>query len=674
MAGYRISWYIRSKIYVVAVIWSSAALKKNFLNEGHYADLVLFLLPLLLYGYSITFDYVLDDKLVVSENAFVKKGLAGIRDIVTRDSFAGLLGERTDLVAGGRYRPLSIITLAIEYQLFGLCPALSHFINVLLYAVTGLLLFRVLSFCGNEKQDRPFDSAQGGQWFLRLPFVASLLFVLHPIHSEVVANIKGRDEILALLFSLMALYFSIKAITSVKYRYWLISGLAFLLALLAKENAVTFLAVVPLYLYFFSKSSLRQTSVATLTLFAAVLVYTAIRYKALGYLFDGAKQITDLMNNPFAEATISQKYATILYTLGLYVKLLFFPHPLTHDYYPYHIPLIGWGDVRTWAPLLLYVAMLGYAVITFKKRNVTAFCIFYFLITLSVVSNLIFPVGTFMSERFMFMPSVGFCLIVAFWLTNKVPQSFKQNPKLSRWFSIFLLIFVCTGYSIKTVTRIPAWKDTMSLNRAGVKVSPDSARANCFMGYALYREARAGSTSSPQEGKVDSAMQLELYREAEFYIDRALSIYPDYATALNIKAGLLGGYFEHDGDLDKLLDGFYEIMKVRHVPYAIQYLGHLNKRQEYSSKLADFYHRVGFVLVAEQQKDYPLAEQYLKYGLAVAPNDIQIILDLTKVYYMWGDFRKALEMAQRGLALNGSHPELRRYAELANKGLSEQER
>jgi tetratricopeptide (TPR) repeat protein len=586
------------------------------------------------------------------------KALAGIRDIVTKDSFAGLLGERTDLVAGGRYRPLSIVTFAIEYQLLGLCPALSHFINVLLYALTGLLLFRVLSFCSNEKQNR--------QWFLRLPFAASLLFVLHPIHSEVVANIKGRDEILALMFSFMALYFSIKAINSAKHHYLVISSAAFLLALLAKENAITFLAMVPLYLYFFSKTTFRQISVTALTLFAAVLAYAAIRYKALGYLFDGAKQITDLMNNPFAEATISQKYATIFYTLGLYVKLLFFPHPLTHDYYPYHIPLIGWGDVRAWSSLLLYIAMLAYAVLNFKKKNVTTFCVLYFLLTLSVVSNLIFPVGTFMSERFVFMPSVGFCLILAFWLTNKAPMLFIQNKKLSRWFSIFLLILVCTGYSIKTVTRVPAWKNTMSLNRAGVKVSPDSARANCFMGYALYREVR--------DNKVDTVRQMEMYKQAEFYIDKALAIYPAYATALNIKAGLLGGYFEHNGDLNKLLDGFYEIMKVRHVPYVIQYLGHLNRREEYSGKLADFYHRAGFVLAAEQQKDYPLAEKYLKYGLTVAPNDVQLILDLTKVYYMWGDYRKALEMAQRGLAIDGNNSELKRYDELASKELSEKER
>jgi hypothetical protein len=67
-------------IYVVAVIWSSAILKKNFLDQRHYAGLVLFLLPFVLYGYSATFDYVLDDKLVVSENAFVKKGLVFCKD------------------------------------------------------------------------------------------------------------------------------------------------------------------------------------------------------------------------------------------------------------------------------------------------------------------------------------------------------------------------------------------------------------------------------------------------------------------------------------------------------------------------------------------------------------------------------------------------------------------
>jgi hypothetical protein len=137
---------------------------EGFWRKNSCPALVLFLLGLLLYGYTVTFDYVLDDKIVLSENSFVKKGVVGVWDILTTDSFEGYFGRQQDLVAGGRYRPLSLVTFAIEYQFFGLRPSVSHFFNVLLYALTGLLLFRVLCLLFSEREDSP--------WFLRLPFVA----------------------------------------------------------------------------------------------------------------------------------------------------------------------------------------------------------------------------------------------------------------------------------------------------------------------------------------------------------------------------------------------------------------------------------------------------------------------------------------------------------------------
>jgi hypothetical protein len=599
----------------------------------------------------VTFDYVLDDKLVLSENSFVKKGTAGIWDILTTDCFEGYFGKHKPLLAGGRYRPLSIVTFAIEYHFYGLKPGVSHFFNILLYAFTGLLLFKVLRLLIPKDSNKP--------WFLQLPFIASLLFMLHPIHSEAVANIKGRDEILALMLSLAVLYSSMKATISEKKRWLMISGGVFLLALLAKENAITFLAVIPLCLYFFSKISFREIVTVLLPLLVAVLVYIGIRHSIVGPVLKRGEEITGLMNNPFIEATVWEKYATILYTLALYVKLLFFPHPLTHDYYPYHIPVITWTDSRAWGSLLLYILLVGYALLNCRKRNIVAFGILYFLSTLSVVSNLVIPIGTFMNERFLFMPSVSFCIILGVWISCKLPYLLKTNLRLIRGASLILLAIVCVGFGVKTITRVPAWKNTMSLNRAGAKVSTGSARANCFMGYALYDMACAI--------REDRTKQLQLYGEAECYIDEALTIYPVYLTALNIKAGILGGYHEHDGNLNKLLSGFYEIIKVQHVPYVSSYLRHLNQQKQDIEKLLDFYHEVGFLLVAEEQKDYPLALEYLSYGFELDPNNVQILVDFSKVYNTQKDHRKALEMAQRGLAISPNHTELIRQVRLASK-------
>jgi hypothetical protein len=485
-----------------------------------------------------------------------------------------------------------------------------------------------------------------------------LIFIFHPIHSEAVANIKGRDEILALILCLGVLYFSLRAASS-KKNYWLImSAGVFLLALLAKENAVTYLVVVGLCLWFFTESSLKRILVILIPLVSAVVVYIGIRYSVLGYFLYSGKEVTGLMNNPFLEAAVSEKYATIFYTLGLYVKLLFFPYRLTHDYYPYHIALVGWSDPRAWGSLLLCVLLAGYALLNFKKKSTIAFGILYFVITLSVVSNLAVPIGTFMNERFMFMPSVGFCIVLGFWLSRKVPALLKKDIRLGRSLVIFLLLVIIIGYGVRTVTRVPAWKDTMSLNRAGVKVSAGSGRANCFMGYALYDKAFTSKESHDR--------QVELFKEAEYYIDRALSIYPAYINALNIKAGILGGYFQYDGEMDKLLGGFYEIIRAGHVPFVFECLEYLNRRGQDVDKLMDFYHRAGFELVASGQKNYPLALRYLDYGYRLDPNNVQILLDFTKVYYIQKDYRKALEVARLGLSIEPGHVELGRYFKLAS--------
>src|ERR1043166_116053 len=100
--------------------------------------LLLFLFGFLLYVNTISFQYVLDDKLAITENQFTKKGFAGIKDHLTHEMFTGFFGKQKNLVEGGRYRPLAMITFAIEWQLFGDNPYISHFINAVLYGLTAV--------------------------------------------------------------------------------------------------------------------------------------------------------------------------------------------------------------------------------------------------------------------------------------------------------------------------------------------------------------------------------------------------------------------------------------------------------------------------------------------------------------------------------------------------------
>ena len=197
------------------------------------------------------------------------------------------------------------------------------------------------------------------------------------------------------------------------------SGLSFFLALLSKENSLTFLAVLPLTLFFFTKYKAKDYLLAIIPLVLSAAVFLFLRRIVTGH--SGTSLENDLMNNPFVEMTIPQKYATILYTLGLYIKLLIFPYPLTSDYYPYHIPIINPGSWRAIIPLAIYVLMIAWMIFRIPRKNLASFCFLYFLITLSIVSNILFPVGAFMSERFLYMPSLAFCILLGAgfsWLLN----------------------------------------------------------------------------------------------------------------------------------------------------------------------------------------------------------------------------------------------------------------
>jgi protein O-mannosyl-transferase len=540
---------------------------------------LLFAIPFLLYGYSITFtEYVLDDKIVLSENKFVKVGLSGIIDILSNETFTGYFGEQKILVEGARYRPLSLVTFAIEYEFLGLNPQVSHLINVLLYALTGIILFRIFLLFFPAENNSPLVRS--------IPFIMSLLFLLHPIHTEVVANIKSRDEILCLLFSVCSLYFSYRLIISGKKYFAFLSTIVFLFALMAKENAITFITVIPMTFYFFSNLPKNKIVWSTAPLLISVVFYFILRNNALGFLFDSGKEANLLMNNPFLGTSTDEKFATIFYTLFLYLKLLFVPYPLTHDYYPYQIPILQWSNPKAFFSLFLFIGLLIFAIKNFSKKTVYSFCILFFIATISIVSNTVFPVGVFMAERFLYMPSVAFCLFIAFFISKQLP-TYLKNIQLLQKIQIAMLLILTTGYSLITIARVPDWKNTMTLNKSGAAVSKNSARAQQFYGYALYTEATK---------ETDRKKKLQLYNEANPYIDRALLIYPSYSDALTTKAGLLAGYYQLDNDLDKLLNGFYKIQLIKPIPFVDQYLSYIDNRAD-RSKLNNFYTRLGKSLI-----------------------------------------------------------------------------
>lgn len=596
---------------------NSGPFQAGFWKKNWRPAALIGLLPIILYLTTLSFGYVLDDKIVLTENQFVLKGTEGVSEIMSTESFTGFLGEQQNLVVGARYRPLSIATFAIEFELWGLSPGASHFINVLLYALVGLILYRVLFLLVPPGKNTP--------WYLNLPFVATLLFVLHPVHTEVVANIKGRDEILALLFSLATLYFSFRYLIRKTTAALLLSGACFFLGILAKENTLTFLGVVPLAILLFTKVPRKRLLQVVAPLGVVTVIYLFIRVGVIGYLLDSGNEVTALMNNPFAEASGGEKFATIGYTLLRYLGLSFFPHPLTHDYYPYHIPLMSWGDWQVWLAVVLHIGLLGLAFWQWTRMRVLSFGILFYLGTLFITSNIPFTVGTFMNERFLFMPSVAICIVLAWLLLRKLPQSW-SNPS-AKWVGVGLLAIFGLGFGVKTVTRLPAWENNTTLNAAAIKVSVNSARANQYYAYSLYEQYIA---DRGQEGE-DKELQRKRLDEAYPYVTKALEIYPGYTDALTCKGGILGGFYALDGKIEPVLDGFYQIATSRQVPFTDTYLNYLNRRGRHQTELVDFYHKVGFEHWWQKQNNAALARKYINMGLQVLPADPRLTADLAQV-------------------------------------------
>ena len=564
-----------------------------------------------LYIQTLRFDYALDDTMVIVKNEFTKKGISGIPDIFKYESFRGYFGEQKKRLEGDRYRPLSIATFAVEQSLFNSNKAVSHLFNILLYACTGILLFRVLLFMFYFKKEQQLTAhlAVSEKWYFSIPFIATLLFIVHPLHTEVVANIKGRDDILALLGELGALYFTFKYLRYNKIKYLILSFAAFLIGIFSKESALTFLGIIPLTVHFFTETPLREKLKITLPLLTATAVYLFMRLQAIGYLLD-EKQVSDLMNNPFYGMTMDEKTATIFYTFLIYLKLLIFPHPLTHDYYPYQIPKVTWS---AWQPLLALLLHIGLGAVIlrgWKNKTIWAYGAAFYLIALSIVSNLFVSVGTFMNERFLYPASLGFCIVVAYFLNKKLNFTalFDAQRGTTQKAVLATFILVIIGFSAITILRLPDWRNNQTLNESAIKNSPNSARANCFYAISMWENKY---TQLPIE--VSENQKRTILDSMTFYLNKSVKILPNYGAAHRMRVYVAAEYHKMDGDYAALLKIFEESnLTGVYQPFVIDYLDSLmeqvenhsdaEKLQFYFQKMLEFY-----------KKNYPNTSMPYKY-------------------------------------------------------------
>ena len=556
--------------------------------------IILMVLSILLYVNTLGHQFALDDAIVITDNMHVQKGWAGLADIFNNDTFHGFFKtDKQGLVEGGRYRPFTLAMFAVELSIFGKAAFWGHLFNVLWYGLTGLVFYLLASGLFAYRWNKTLSS-----W---LAFAAALLFVAHPLHTEAVANIKGRDEIMALLGSLAALYFSLRSFRSGNLGWEALAAVSFLIGIFSKENAITFLAVVPLTYWFFTNASIAQILRRTAPFLAIAILFLIVRSSVLPNAQIGTAS-NELMNNPFLKLegnqyvpfTGAERQATVFYTLGKYIQLFLFPYPLTHDYYPNHIPRMSWGQPGALLSFLLYLGMGIVGVMGLRKKSPVAYGLLFYLATLSIVSNVWLVVGTNMSERLIFMPSVGLCFALVAFLANlwygKAPQTLRPQTLLM---GIGAVALVFGGL---TIVRNLAWKNNLTLFRTDAKTSVNSAKVHNALGGQLISDA--------EKIKDDSLGRIALLQEAETHLLQAVQIHPGYKDGFF----LLGTCYLHLGK-------YAESVKYLNASYGLN-----NSDANTKNNLAVAYRLLGQE-EGEKKNNLTQALQYLQQSLALNPND-----------------------------------------------------
>lgn len=599
----------------------------SFWKDNWLRACILFILCGLLYFQGIDYGYVLDDTIVIKDNQFTSKGAAGVWDILTHESMTGYFGEQKNLVQGSRYRPLSLVTFALEVEAFGMSPRVGHINNIIFYGLTCMIIFWMLYLLLlNRDKNR--------NTFLGLAFITALIYTLHPVHTEAVANIKGRDEIMAMLFSGLTVISVIHYVNSKKVWQLIIAVLMFLLGLLSKENTITFLAIIPATMYFFTSSKTRDYVKVMGVLMVTTIAYLMLRFNVAG-VPDFSMEITDVMNNPFYGMTGGQKLATISYTLLKYIGLSVAPIQLSHDYYPYAIPILNWGDYRAILGLLAHLGLAAVVFWKWRSKSITSFAIIFYLAALSIVSNVVVNVGTFMNERFIFISTVGSCLLIVYLLREKLG---KWKSPIGKYIAYGILTLLTVGYAYKTYTRIPAWESALTLNQSAVKVSTNSARANSFMSTALYNNARAESDREKKKVMLLDGMQ---------YSNKAASLIPNYKNAQLMRAGMASELHKLDQDLPKLLATFKDVGTNRpDIPFITEYIEYLRGGRMSDDEIINFYYDLGYNELLIKKNNHRWAMHYLSKAYEITKTNTTVNKAIGDTYKMMGDTANANKFYQ----------------------------
>jgi len=304
------------------------------------------------------------------------------------------------------------------------------------------------------------------------------------------------------------------------------------------------------------------------------------------------------------------------------------------------------------------LAALFYALKMFNKKHIIAFAILYFVITFSIFSNILFLIGSSFGDRFMYFPSLGFAMIVAFLILQLFKANYQvKTTSIAAFFNNYKMPLLLAGvialaYSFKTITRNTVWKDSFTLYANDIKIAPNSAKLNYHYGLELNKKGIAETDPGKKGNFMNTAFQ---------HFAKAAEIYPEYHDAY----GQMGLMHFRNKNYEKAMENYEKSIDLKpNNATVLSNMGKIYFEQNNLAKAKEVYERAvqidpKFVdgrrnlgIVFALQKQFDKAIEQFKIALKYEPDNAEIYLYLGYAHRDKGDAAGAQSYLNRAYELN----------------------
>jgi len=586
-------------------------------------SIFFFLFATLLYINTTANDFSVDDYLVTENHPLVTQGIKGIPEILKTPYM-------NDARTKGEFRPITQITYAFEYQFFGKNPHVNHFFNAILYGVLCLLIFKLFTKIFGEQQQKYI-------------LLGVFIFIIHPIHTEVVASLKNRENLLGAIFGILACFQALKYLEKKKWKSIFWGAVLLLLSIATKVDGFIYCFYIALIIFYKSESPAKSWKKIAFVFGSALFILLLFILYRRQVLQHGQFRNTEYHETPLVGEAKNYLNRVKLgtSTLWWYLRLNIFPYPLRFYYGTGLINIPQWSNPIVWLSILANGALFFFGLKGLRKKSFFSFNILWYLAGVFLFSQLVEVVTGIVAERHIFSASIGSCMVMSFslvslyeYLKKKQLQTFIQPLVI-----VVGLTFCVSIFYVLHRNRI--WKDANTLYANDIQHLHQSIFANFEVANNFSRDA------TKHLDNIDQYVQ-ELDQSIKYY-KVSLKQFPEHPAAWYN----MGVSYLRLSKKDATDKGFQQLKEAQTC---------FKKCIQYDSIYKSVHYLVGLTQIFTG--DTTAAIQSFRKELEIRPNDGNAVEALYKLYTKKGNPQAVIDLTE-GLVAKGIHSK-RIYKAMAN--------